>query len=68
MAPTTAADRMLVISSMTSSLDWILTRDITLRGSLRFGAASDTAGLLSGSVVVVIESQRLACETGRRNA
>ena len=26
MAPTTAADRMLVISSMTSSLDWMLTR------------------------------------------
>ncbi len=27
MAPTTAADRMLVTSSMTSSLDWMLTRD-----------------------------------------
>ena len=27
MAPTTAADRMLVTSSITSSLDWMLIRD-----------------------------------------
>src|ERR1700742_3064169 len=29
MTPTTAADRMLVTRSMTSSFDWMLTRDIT---------------------------------------
>src|SRR3954469_17507303 len=43
MNPTTAADRMLVSSNITSSLDWMLTRDITgRRKGLR---------LLTGSVL-----------------
>ncbi len=41
MEPTTAADSMLVISSITSSLDWMLTRDSTgSRNSLRLRAGS----------------------------
>jgi uncharacterized protein (DUF1810 family) len=41
MKPTTAADRMLVSSNITSSLDWMLTRDITgRRNALRLFTGS----------------------------
>ena len=63
MMPTTAADRMLVTSSITSSLDWMLIRDSTRRRRLLgFGAGSGWIDV-SGSVVVVIESRTLACKT-----
>jgi hypothetical protein len=63
MAPTTAADRMLVTSSITRSLDWMLIRDRMRRRRLG-GLGAGTGWVdVSGSVVVVIESQRLACKT-----
>jgi hypothetical protein len=63
MAPTTAADRMLVTNSIPSSLDWMLSRDITRRRRLRgFGAGSGWIDVPE-SVIVVIESKRLSCET-----
>ena len=55
MAPTIAADRMLVTSSMTSSLDWMLTRDISLRRLRLAGSVeSDGWSRVASCAVVVI--------------
>ena len=55
MAPTIAADRTLVSSSITSSLDWMLTRDISRR-RLRLAdsvvSATSTLGAISVDVVI----------------
>jgi uncharacterized protein (DUF1810 family) len=63
MKPTTAADRMLVASSITSSFDWMLIRDSTRRRKLRDLGACSGSLVVSGSVVVVIEFRTLARNT-----
>ena len=45
MSPTTAADRMLETSSMTISLDWMLTRDSSLRRSRPRATRSESGSL-----------------------
>ncbi len=51
MKPTTAAERMLEISSITMSLDWMLTRDSSRRRPQRpaFGAGCSSLAVAASS-------------------
>jgi hypothetical protein len=57
MAPTTAAERMLVASSITRSLDWMLTRERKRRLNFGGAAASPESESVGLSIVVVIGSR-----------
>jgi hypothetical protein len=54
MAPTTAADRTLVRSSMTRSLDWMLTRDISRRRLRLADSVESVASTVGASSVDVV--------------